>query len=43
MWIVRLALKHRYTFIVKALLIAVVGGTAIDRMSTDKQVISQKK
>ena len=35
MWIVRLALKHTYTFVVVALLIAVLGGVSIYRMSTD--------
>ena len=35
MWIVRLALKHTYTFIVMALLITVIGGVSIYRMSTD--------
>src|SRR6185369_17923077 len=35
MWIVRLALKHTYTFVVAALLIAVLGAVSIYRMSTD--------
>src|SRR5437870_7215672 len=35
MWIVRLALKHTYTFVVVALLIAVLGAVSINRMSTD--------
>src|SRR6266446_6895294 len=35
MWIVRLALKHTYTFVVVALLIAVLGAVNIYRMSTD--------
>src|SRR6201981_1488525 len=35
MWIVRLALKRTYTFVVAALLIAVLGGVSIYRMSTD--------
>ena len=35
MWIVRLALRRTYTFVVMALLIAVVGGVSIYRMSTD--------
>jgi len=35
MWIVQLALRHTYTFVVMAMLIAVVGGLAIFRMSTD--------
>ena len=35
MWIVRLALRRTYTFVVAALLIAVVGGVSIYRMSTD--------
>ena len=35
MWIVRLALRRTYTFIVMALLIAGVGGVVIQRMSTD--------
>ena len=35
MWIVRLALRRTYTFVVVALLIAVLGGVAINRMSTD--------
>src|SRR5467141_3727368 len=35
MWIVRLALQRTYTFVVVALLIAVLGGVSIYRMSTD--------
>src|SRR5436309_12687946 len=35
MWIVRLALKRTYTFVVAALLIAVLGAVSIYRMSTD--------
>src|SRR5271169_158640 len=35
MWIVRLALRRTYTFVVVAMLIAVGGGVAIYRMSTD--------
>jgi multidrug efflux pump subunit AcrB len=35
MWIVRLALRRTYTFVVVAMLIAVLGGVAIYRMSTD--------
>src|SRR6266478_1807494 len=35
MWIVRLALRRTYTFIVMALLIAVLGAVSIYRMSTD--------
>src|SRR5436190_817733 len=35
MWIVQLALRRTYTFVVMALLIAVVGGVSIYRMSTD--------
>src|ERR1051325_5433417 len=35
MWIVRLALRRTYTFVVMALLIAAVSGVAIYRMSTD--------
>src|SRR5436305_532466 len=35
MWIVRLALRRTYTFVVVALLIAVLGGVSIYRMSTD--------
>src|SRR5881227_2314193 len=35
MWIVRLALKRTYTFVVAALLIAVFGAVSIYRMSTD--------
>jgi len=35
MWIVRLALSRPYTFVVVALLIAVLGGVSIYRMSTD--------
>jgi hypothetical protein len=35
MWIVRLALGRTYTFVVAALLIAVLGLVSIHRMSTD--------
>src|SRR5262245_33855835 len=35
MWIVRLALRRTYTFVVVALLIAVPGAVSIYRMSTD--------
>src|SRR6266446_3095558 len=35
MWIVRLALRRTYTFVVVAMLIAVVGAVSIYRMSTD--------
>jgi multidrug efflux pump subunit AcrB len=35
MWIVQLALRRTYTFVVMALLIAVLGGVSIYRMSTD--------
>src|SRR5947207_5716155 len=35
MWIVQLALKRTYTFVVVALLIAVLGAVSIYRMSTD--------
>ena len=35
MWIVRLALRRTYTFVVVALLIAVLGYVSINRMSTD--------
>src|SRR5258708_1868135 len=35
MWIVRLALRRTYTFVVAALLIAVLGAVSIYRMSTD--------
>ncbi len=35
MWIVQLALKHRYTFVVMAILIVVLGATAITQMRTD--------
>src|SRR5229473_3719062 len=35
MWIVRLALRRTYTFVVMALLIAVLGLVSIHRMSTD--------
>src|SRR5438046_4852046 len=35
MWIVRLALKRTYTFIVVAMLIAVLAAVSIYRMSTD--------
>jgi multidrug efflux pump subunit AcrB len=34
-WIVRLALRRPYTFVVVAILIAILGGVSIDRMSTD--------
>src|SRR3954454_8640147 len=34
-WIVRLALRRTYTFVVVALLIAVLGAVSIYRMSTD--------
>jgi multidrug efflux pump subunit AcrB len=34
-WIVRLALKRTYTFVVAALLIAVLGAVSVYRMSTD--------
>src|SRR5258708_40286302 len=35
MWIVRLALRRTYTFVVAALLIAVLGAVSIYRLSTD--------
>ena len=35
MWIVQLALRRKYTFIVMALLIAILGGLAIVRTPTD--------
>src|SRR5262249_43802877 len=35
MWIVRLALRRPYTFVVMALLIAILGGTAIATMPVD--------
>src|SRR6059058_2980575 len=35
MWIVRLALRRTYTFVVMAVLIAVLGLVSINRMSTD--------
>lgn len=35
MWIVQLALKHPYTFVVMSLLILVLGGTSISQMRTD--------
>src|SRR5262245_37325154 len=35
MWIVRLALRRTYTFVVMALLIALLGAVSIYRMSTD--------
>ena len=35
MWIVRLALRRPYTFVVMALLICVLGGLAIIRMPAD--------
>src|SRR5215469_8179160 len=35
MWIVRLALRRTYTFVVAALLIVVVAGVSVYRMSTD--------
>jgi multidrug efflux pump subunit AcrB len=35
MWIVQLALKHRYTFVVMSILIVVLGTTAISQMRTD--------
>ncbi len=35
MWIVRLALRRPYTFVVAALLIAILGVVTINRMSTD--------
>src|ERR1700722_6084841 len=35
MWIVQLALRRPYTFVVMALLIAILGGVTIARMPTD--------
>ena len=35
MWIVKVALRHPYTFIAAAILIAILGGVAIARMPTD--------
>ena len=35
MWIVRLALRRPYTFVVMAVLIAILGGTAIVSMPVD--------
>src|ERR1700731_2354301 len=35
MWIVRLALRRTYTFVVVAMMIAVLGAVSIYRMSTD--------
>ncbi|MBS1813218.1 MAG: efflux RND transporter permease subunit, partial [Acidobacteria bacterium] len=35
MWIVRLALRRPYTFVVMALLIAILGGVTVRRMATD--------
>src|SRR5262245_20114878 len=35
MWIVKLALRRMYTFVVAALLIAVLGLVSINRMATD--------
>ena len=35
MWILRLALSRPYTFVVMAILIAILGGTAIDTMPVD--------
>src|SRR6476660_2578632 len=35
MWIVKLALRRPYTFVVVAMLIAVLGAVSIYRMSTD--------
>src|SRR5882672_733811 len=35
MWIVRLALRRTYTFVVAAVLIAVLGWVSVNRMSTD--------
>src|SRR5208337_2677933 len=35
MWIVRLALRRTYTFVVVSMLIAVLGAVSIYRMSTD--------
>ncbi len=35
MWIVRLALRRTYKFVLAALLIGVLGAVSTDRMSTD--------
>src|ERR1700684_3644352 len=35
MWIVRLALRRPYTFVVMAVLIAILGGAAISTMTVD--------
>src|SRR5690242_7546674 len=35
MWLVRLALRRPYTFVVMALLIIIVGGASVLRMPTD--------
>jgi len=35
MWIVRLALRRPYTFVVAALLVAILGGVTLLRMPTD--------
>ena len=35
MWIVRLALRRPYTFVVMAMLIVLLGGVTIARMPTD--------
>jgi multidrug efflux pump subunit AcrB len=35
MWLVRLALRRPYTFVVMALLIVLLGGVTIARMPTD--------
>src|SRR5277367_149040 len=35
MWIVRLALRRPYTFVVAAMLVAILGGVLIARMPTD--------
>ncbi|HUB25885.1 MAG TPA: efflux RND transporter permease subunit, partial [Tepidisphaeraceae bacterium] len=35
MWIVRLALRRPYTFVVAAMLVAILSGVLISRMSTD--------
>jgi len=35
MWIVQLALRRPYTFVIMSLLIAILGGLAIERMPTD--------
>jgi multidrug efflux pump subunit AcrB len=35
MWIVQLARRRPYTFVVMALLIAILGGVTIKRMATD--------